>query len=266
VDVVAAGELLALDGEYHEYVGDADIRLVWAPPVQGLQEEAIATARQADTVIMFLGLSPRLEGEEMKVPVEGFKGGDRVTLDIPRVQQDLLEKIAALGKPTVLVLLNGSAISVNWAKDHIPAIVESWYGGQAAGSAIADVLFGDYNPGGRLPVTFYKSVDQLPPFTDYNMKGRTYRYFEGEPLWPFGFGLSYTTFAYKNQSVAAGKAGADVTNTGKLRGEEVVQLYVGKNLAGFRRIPLNPGETKHVEFSLQAEPNASIRIAGSSAR
>jgi beta-glucosidase len=252
--------------EYHEYVGDADIRLVWAPPVQGLQEEAIAIARQADTVIMFLGLSPRLEGEEMKVPVEGFKGGDRLTLDIPRVQQDLLEKIAALGKPTALVLLNGSAISVNWAKDHIPAIVESWYGGQAAGTAIADVLFGDYNPGGRLPVTFYKSVDQIPSFTDYSMKGRTYRYFEGEPLWPFGSGLSYTTFSYKNQSVTGGKASADVTNTGKRRGDEVVQLYVGKNLAGFQRIPLNPGETRHVEFTLPAVSNASIRIAGSSVK
>jgi beta-glucosidase len=250
---------IALD--YHEYVGDADIRLVWAPPVENLQEEAVATARQADAVIMFLGLSPRLEGEEMKVPVEGFKGGDRLTLDIPRVQQELLEKIAALGKPTVLVLLNGSAISINWAKEHMPAIVESWYGGQAAGTAIADVLFGDYNPGGRLPVTFYKSVDQLPPFTDYSMKGRTYRYFEGEPLWPFGFGLSYTSFSYKNVSVSAGKAGVDVTNTGKRRGDEVVQLYDGKSLAGFQRISLNAGETRHVEFNVPAKAVGPLRIA-----
>jgi beta-glucosidase len=249
--------------DYHEYVGEADIRLVWAPPVQGLQEEAIAAARHSDTVIMFLGLSPRLEGEEMKVPVEGFQGGDRLTLDIPRVQQELLEKIAALGKPTVLVLLNGSAISVNWAKDHIPAIVEAWYGGQAAGTAISDVLFGDYNPAGRLPVTFYKSVDQLPPFTDYSMKGRTYRYFEGEPLWPFGYGLSYTSFAYKNQTVVNGKAGIDITNTGKRMGDEVVQIYVNNSLAGFQRVGLHPGESKHVEFSVAAESNTSVRIASS---
>jgi len=248
--------------EYHEYVGDADIRLVWAPPLQGLREEALAAARQADAVIMFLGLSPRLEGEEMKVPVEGFKGGDRLTLDIPRVQQELLEQIAALRKPTVLVLLNGSAVSVNWAKDHIPAIVESWYGGQAAGAAISDVLFGDYNPGGRLPVTFYKSVDQLPPFTDYSMKGRTYRYFEGEPLWPFGYGLSFTTFAYKNLSVANGKASVDVTNSGKRQGDEVVQLYVGKVLAGFQRVALNAGQTKRVEFPIPPTPEGRVRIAG----
>jgi beta-glucosidase len=252
--------------DYHEYVGDADIRLVWAPPISGLQEEAVKTANQADAIVMFLGLSPRLEGEEMKVPVEGFKGGDRLTLDIPRVQQELLERIAALKKPTVLVLLNGSAISINWAKDHIPAIVESWYGGQAAGTAIADVLFGDYNPAGRLPVTFYKSADQLPPFTDYGMKGRTYRYFEGEPLWPFGFGLSYTTFAYKNVQVSSNKAGADVTNTGKRTGDEVVQLYSKKSLAGFQRITLKPGETKHVDFPLPANTQGPIKIGGSSAR
>ena len=137
-------------------------------------------------MVLALGLSPRLEGEEMKVPVEGFQGGDRVSLDIPRVQQELLEKVMALGKPTVLTLMNGSAVSVNWARDHVPAIVEAWYPGEAGGAAVADVLFGDYNPARRLPVTFYKSASQLPPFTDYNMKGRTYRYFQGEPLFPFG--------------------------------------------------------------------------------
>jgi beta-glucosidase len=254
-----AGKHYEISLDYREYVGDADIRLVWAPPVAGLEEEAVRAARQADTVILFLGLSPRLEGEEMKVPVDGFQGGDRVSLDIPRVQQALLEKIAALGKPAVLVLLNGSAVSVNWAKDHIPAIVESWYGGQAAGTAIADVLFGDYNPAGRLPVTFYKSADQLPPFTDYSMKGRTYRYFEGEPLWPFGFGLSYTAFTYRNLTVNNSKASAEVTNTGKLPGDEVVQLYAGKDLAGFERIHLKPGETKRVEFAVPATA-AKIRI------
>jgi beta-glucosidase len=259
-----AGKAYDIELDYHEYVGEADIRLVWEAPVPDLQAVALRAAAQADAVILFLGLSPRLEGEEMKVPVDGFKGGDRVSLDIPRVQQELLEKVMALGKPTVLVLLNGSAISVNWAKEHVPAIVESWYGGQAAGTAIADVLFGDYNPGGKLPVTFYKSADQLPPFTDYSMKGRTYRYFEGEPLWPFGFGLSYTTFGYKNVSTAGGKASADVTNTGKRAGDEVVQVYQGKSLAGFRRITLKPGETRHVEFPLVG--TGEVRIGGSASR
>jgi beta-glucosidase len=255
-----AGKRYEVVLEYREYVGEANIRLVWAPPPANLQEEALKAARQADAVVMFLGLSPRLEGEEMKVPVAGFQGGDRVSLDIPQVQEELLEKIAALNKPTVLVLLNGSAISIAWAKDHVPAIVESWYGGQAAGTAIADVLFGDYNPGGRLPVTFYKSVDQLPPFDDYSMKGRTYRYFEGEPLWPFGFGLSYTSFEYKNAQVTAGKASADVTNTGRLAGDEVVQVYSDKNLVGFQRIALKPGETKHVEFVLPANTTGAVQI------
>src|SRR6266699_3642636 len=147
----------------------------------------------------------------MKVPVEGFQGGDRVDFGIPRIQEELMQKVVALGKPVVLVLLNGSAVAVNWARDHVPAIVELWYPGQAGGTALADVLFGDYNPAGRLPVTFYKSVDQLPPFTDYSMKGRTYRYFAGEPLYPFGFGLSYTTFAYRKLSVPRqAKAGEEI--------------------------------------------------------
>src|SRR5262249_39551378 len=145
-------------------------------------------------------LSPRLEGEEMKVPVEGFLGGDRVELGIPRVQEELLERVVAtapVGSPVILVLLNGSALSINWAREHVPAIVELWDPGQAGGGALADVLFGDYNPAGRLPVTFYTGANQLPPFTDYSMKGRTYRFFQGEPLYPFGFGLSYTSFAYR---------------------------------------------------------------------
>src|SRR5207248_7379038 len=134
------------------------------------------------------------EGEEMKVPAEGFQGGDRVDLGMPRIQADLLKSITAIGKPVVLVLLNGSALAVDWARDHVPAIVEGWYPGQAGGTALSDVLFGDYNPAGRLPVTFYQSAEQLPAFTDYTMKGRTYRFFHGEPLFPFGYGLSYTSF------------------------------------------------------------------------
>jgi beta-glucosidase len=278
-----AGKLYPVRFDYHEYSNDADIQLVWEPPDGSLREKALEAARQADAVVMVMGLSPRLEGEEMKVPVEEFSGGDRLTLDLPRVQQDLMEAVVGLGKPTVLVLLNGSAVAVNWAHDHVPAIVEAWYPGQAGGTAIADVLFGDYNPGGRLPVTFYKSVEQLPPFTDYAMKGRTYRFFEGQPLYPFGYGLSYTTFSYSNlklpQQSATGvdvPVSVEVRNTGSRDGEEVVQLYISRqdraasepirSLEAFRRIPLRAGETKSVQFRLSPRQFSYIekdrRVAG----
>jgi beta-glucosidase len=274
-----AGKLYQIRLDFHEFVGDADIQLVWARPVADITEEAVAAARQANAVVMVLGLHPRLEGEEMSVPVEGFKGGDRVQIGLPRVQEELLEKVAAVGKPMVLVLMNGSALSVNWARDHVPAIVEAWYPGQGGGEALADVLFGDYNPSGRLPVTFYKSVDQLPPFTDYAMKGRTYRYFEGEPLYPFGFGLSYTTFAYGKLNlpaqVKAGEAvqvGVEVENTGSRSGEEVVQLYIGaegasaprprRSLAGFERVALRAGEKKTVHFALSPRQFSATQPGG----
>jgi beta-glucosidase len=276
-----AGKLYQIRLDYHEFLNDADIQLVWSPPTDAakLSREAVDAASSADAVIMVLGLSPRLEGEEMKVPVEGFQGGDRVSLDIPRTQQQLLERVIAVGKPTVLVLMNGSAVSVNWARDHAPSIVEAWYPGQAGGTALADVLFGDYNPAGRLPVTFYKSASQLPPFTDYNMKGRTYRYFEGDPLFPFGFGLSYTTFAYHNLHLPSGanagdevKVAVEVENTGKMAGEEVVQLYVKdsnlahhppiRGLAGFERIALRPGERKTVQFAVAARQFSAIGASG----
>jgi beta-glucosidase len=143
-----------------------------------------------------MGITPRMEGEEMDVLIDGFRGGDRTRIDLPDVQQQLIKEIYALGKPVVLVLLNGSALAVNWENEKIPAIVEAWYPGQAAGQAIADVLFGDYNPAGRLPVTFYKSVADLPPFDEYKISNQTYRYYTGTPLYPFGYGLSYTTFQY----------------------------------------------------------------------
>ena len=239
-------------------------------PADTLQAEAVRVAAQADAVVLCLGLTAQLEGEEMRVAIEGFRGGDRTRIDLPASQERLLERIVAVGKPTVLVLLNGSALAVNWAEQHVPAIVEAWYGGQAAGSALADVLFGDYNPGGRLPVTFYKSVDDLPPFDDYHMAGRTYRFFKGTPLYPFGYGLSYTSFAYKNlrASAAALAAGdtltvrVDVTNGGKRAGDEVVQLYVRhrgssvarprEDLRGYKRLTLGPGETRTVAFPLAA--------------
>jgi beta-glucosidase len=218
--------------DYFDRRADAIVQLVWSPPNPRLRDEALEAARQADAVVMMMGLSPRLEGEEMPVNVPGFAGGDRLDMKLPAPQEELLREITALGKPVVLVLLNGSALAVNWAAENVPAIVEAWYPGQAAGTAIADVLFGDYNPAGRLPVTFYRSIEQLPPFSDYNMNGKTYRYFDGEPLFPFGHGLSYTTFAYSNlvlpDEVRAGddvQVTALVTNTGSRVGEEVVQLY-----------------------------------------
>jgi len=274
-----AGKLYPIRLDFHEFVNDADIRLVWAPPGRDTGQTAIDAARQADATVLVLGLSPRLEGEEMKVPVEGFLGGDRVQLEIPRVQQDLLQRIAALGKPVVVVLVNGSAVAVNWARDHVPAIVEAWYPGQAGGTAVADVLFGDYNPGGRLPVTFYRSADQLPPFADYSMKGKTYRFFKGEPLFPFGYGLSYTTFAYANLKLpdqpAMGtdiRVSVEVQNTGARAGSEVVQVYVKtpdtspsapvRALAAFRRVALAAGERKTVEFSLAPRRFSHVRADG----
>ncbi|HEV8498279.1 MAG TPA: glycoside hydrolase family 3 C-terminal domain-containing protein [Gemmatimonadaceae bacterium] len=256
--------------EAQETYGDAQLQLLWSPPHETLEAEAMRVARQANAVVMFLGLTARLEGEEMPVQISGFRGGDRTSLDLPQPQEALLERIASIGKPTVLVLLNGSALAVNWAQDHVPAIVEAWYPGQAAGTAIADVLFGNYNPGGRLPVTYYKSVNDLPAFDDYRMAGRTYRFFEGTPLYPFGHGLSYTTFAYKNLRTSDQRLSADgsltvsvdVTNTGKVAGDEVVQLYVQhmgskvarprKDLRGYRRITLAPGETRTISLPLPA--------------
>jgi beta-glucosidase len=235
-----------------------------------LEAEAEKVARDADAVVLVLGLTNRLEGEEMRVQVPGFRGGDRTAIDLPASQQRLLERIVATGKPVVLVLLNGSALAINWAQEHVPAILEAWYPGQAGGSAIADVLFGDYNPGGRLPVTFYRSTEDLPAFDDYSMAGRTYRFFDGPPLYPFGHGLSYTTFAYDSLRVSADTLAADghatirvnVTNAGHVAGDEVVQLYVQhlasavsrprQDLRGFKRISLKPGETRTVEFSLAA--------------
>ncbi|HYU28435.1 MAG TPA: glycoside hydrolase family 3 C-terminal domain-containing protein [Gemmatimonadales bacterium] len=232
--------------------------------------EAVQVAQQADAVVLCLGLTAQLEGEEMPVEVAGFRGGDRTSLDLPAAQERLLERIVALGKPTVLVLMSGSAVAVNWAQEHVPAIVAAWYGGQAAGSALADVLFGDYDPAGRLPVTFYKSVDDLPPFDDYRMAGRTYRFFKGTPLYPFGYGLSYTSFAYRNLRTSAERLGSrdtlivsvDVTNTGRRPGDEVAQLYVrhlgsrverpNEDLRGFRRVTLEPGQTRTIAFSLPA--------------
>ncbi|MBI5928766.1 MAG: glycoside hydrolase family 3 C-terminal domain-containing protein [Chloroflexi bacterium] len=235
---------------------------------------ALTVARRADVVVMVMGLSQALEGEngQMENVGDGQKSqGDRQGLDLPTVQEELLKAVHALGKPVVLVLMNGSPISVNWADEHIPAIVEAWYPGQAGGTALADVLFGDYNPAGRLPITFYKSDAQLPPIEDYEMaKGRTYRYFKGEPLYPFGHGLSYTTFTYHDlqlpHELQIGQpldVQVTVQNVGDWAGDEVVQLYLRHlessgvvpihQLAGFARVPLQPGQSQTLYFTLRPE-------------
>lgn len=239
----------------------------WGPKATADFAEALAAAQRADVVIMCLGLSPDFEGEEGNAP-RSEAGGDRISLDLPGMQEELLKAVCATGKPVVLVLFSGSPVSINWAHENVPAILQVWYPGEEGGTAIADVLFGDYNPGGRLPVTFVKSVEQLPPFTDYSMKGRTYRYMEDEPLYPFGYGLSYTTFEYSNlrlsaEVIEAGQSltiSVDVKNTGKMAGDEVVQLYLKDleasvdvpihELKGFERVKLQPGESTTVTFTL----------------
>lgn len=258
--------------------GDALCHLIWAVPEGNIAAEAIQAAKWADQVIMFMGLSPRLEGEEMKVEVEGFSGGDRTRLELPAVQKELMKKVVATGTPVVLVLLNGSAVAVNWADKNIPAILEAWYPGEAAGTAIADVLFGDYNPAGRLPVTFYRFVEDLPPFEDYRMEERTYRYFTGDVLYPFGHGLSYSEFLYNNlvadkPEISIGESvsiSVDITNTSEVDGEEVVQLYIHEaeatdarpnlDLRGFERLKIKAGETKTITIELTENELAYYNI------
>lgn len=255
---------------------NAMARLLWEVPNPRMKEEAIQLARESDIVVFCMGLSPLLEGEEMKVKVEGFDGGDRLDIKLPAVQTELMKEICALRKPTVLVLLNGSAVAFNWEADNIPAIIEAWYPGQAGGTAIADVLFGDTNPSGRLPVTFYKSVEQLPSFKNYDMEGKTYKYFTDKPLYPFGYGLSYTAFAYKLISAPdqirtdsdSISLTVEVQNIGDYSGEEVIQLYVSleespyqvpiRTLQGFKRVALSPQEKKQVTFKLKPQQFAAL--------
>ncbi|HET9279377.1 MAG TPA: glycoside hydrolase family 3 C-terminal domain-containing protein, partial [Flavitalea sp.] len=253
--------------EYWQGEGKANIRLRAGNFVKTDFVSLAARIKDADAIVFAGGISPQLEGEEMRVDYPGFNGGDRTSILLPQVQTDLLKTLRATGKPVVFVMMTGSAIAIPWEAENIPAIVNAWYAGQSAGTAIADVLFGDYNPAGRLPVTFYRSDADLPDFNDYSMENRTYRYFKGQPLYPFGYGLSYTTFKYDQLKLpATGKAGnkivvsVRVTNTGKKDGDEVVQLYVMnqnrntksplKALKGFKRITLKAGESKVVAFEL----------------
>ncbi len=247
--------------------GKLEAQLIWAPVNDAPDPAAIAAAKNADVVVAVVGITSRLEGEEMPVDQPGFSGGDRTNLEMPKPEEDLVQAVAAAGKPLVIVLMNGSALGVNWEKAHSNAVLEAWYSGEESGAAIAETLSGKNNPAGRLPVTFYKDVHQLPNFEDYSMKGRTYRYFEGEPLWPFGYGLSYTAFSYSDLTLPATRIDAGdslntsvtVTNTGRVAGDEVVQLYLKfpelagapiRALRGFQRIHLEPGASQKVEFSL----------------
>ena len=262
---------------YRNFGGDADIKFLWAPPQEDILGKAVRVAESSDIVLLVLGLSQRLEGEEMTIDIDGFKGGDRTHLKLPAAQRELFDRIMKTGKPVIAILMNGSALSVTDMDNRANAILLAGYPGQEGGNAVADVIFGDYNPAGRLPVTWYKSVEQLPPFDDYDMKGRTYRYFEGEPLYPFGYGLSYTTFEYGNlempEKVKEGDAievKVSVKNTGDREGEEVVQLYITdekastprplRELRRFERINLEPGESRNVEFTLHPQDLSMIDI------
>src|SRR5450432_2106888 len=247
--------------------GGRGTKLVWLPIETDPTGKAVAAANQADAIVAVVGITSQLEGEEMKVEVEGFKGGDRTSLDLPKPEEELLEALKATGKPLIVVLMNGSALSVNWANEHANAILDAWYSGEEGGTAIAQTLAGVNNPAGRLPVTFYKGVDQLPPFEDYAMKGRTYRYFEGLPLYPFGYGLSYSKFTYSNLALSSTKLNAgdpltvdaDVKNASERDGDEVVEVYLSfpkspsspiHALRGIKRVHLAAGETQHVHFAL----------------
>jgi beta-glucosidase len=267
-----------------EYVHDSafsvgDVRLNWQPPVEVLRNEAVNAAQQADAVVAFVGLSPNLEGEEMPIQVPGFNGGDRTDIGLPAPQQQLLEALAATGKPLVVVLMSGSAVAVNWAQEHAAAVLEAWYSGEEGGTAIAETLAGVNNPSGRLPVTFYASLDQLPAFDDYSMQNRTYRYFQGKPLYGFGYGLSYSTFEYSNVKLSPSqiKAGApltvqvDVRNTSKITGDEVAELYLefpaiagapARALRAFGRVHLLPGEKRHLMFTLRARNLSMVNDHG----
>jgi beta-glucosidase len=256
-----------------------EAQLIWARLDNAPSPEAVAAARKADVVIAVVGITSQLEGEEMPVSEPGFLGGDRTSIDLPEPEDALVKAVASAGKPLVVVLMNGSALSVNWIDAHANAVLESWYSGEEGGRAIAQTLDGKNDPAGRLPVTFYKDVAQLPNFENYSMEGRTYRYFSGRPLYPFGYGLSYTTFRYSDlhlpgSPVRAGDplpVDVTVTNRGKVAGDEVVQLYLQfppvagaprLALRGFERIHLDPGQSRQVHFVLKSRDLGMVTEKG----
>ncbi len=265
------GKKYPLTIEYMQKGGDAVLNFT-----VGVREPVnfagtASRVKDADVIVFVGGISPRLEGEEMPVDAEGFRKGDRTNIELPAVQKEMIRALKATGKPIVYVVCTGSALALNWEEANVDAIVNAWYGGQQAGTAVADVLFGDYNPAGRLPVTFYTSIDQLPDFQDYSMQGRTYRYMTQKPLYPFGYGLSYTSFEYQNAKLASDKVNRDhpvtltleVANTGSMDGDEVVQVYIKnpndpagplKAMKAFKRIHVEAGARQSVTFQL--EPKA----------
>ncbi|MGH8147586.1 MAG: glycoside hydrolase family 3 C-terminal domain-containing protein [Rhodanobacteraceae bacterium] len=258
---------------------DKGIRLQWLAPAAAQLAKAEAVVRHANVVVAFVGLSPDVEGESLPIDVPGFDHGDRTRIELPAAQRMLLERVAATGKPLVVVLMAGGAVAIDWAQQHTDAILDAWYPGESGGTAIAQVLAGDYDPAGRLPVTFYRSTRDLPPYVSYAMKGRTYRYFEGTPLYPFGYGLSYTTFAYADpilsttrlKAGATLKVSAEVRNTGTRAGDEVVEVYLDypksplaprHALVGVRRVHLDPGQDRRVTFELSPRRLSTVDAAG----
>jgi beta-glucosidase len=277
--------------EYSHFGDNAGggLTLKWEAPAQAQLDEAVARAKEADVVIAFVGLSPQLEGEEMSIKIDGFNGGDRTSLDLPAPQQKLLEAVAASGKPLVVVLQSGSAVSLKWANEHAAAVLEAWYPGVAGGEAVARTLAGLNNPAGRLPVTFYASLDGLPDFADYSLKNRTYRYFAGKPLWGFGYGLSYTTFKYSPVKLSLDPnadpikaptlltapltATVTVTNTGAADGDEVIEAYLKtpqpngpiQSLVGFERVGVPAGQSRQVSITLDSRSLSSVDDKGNRA-
>ena len=263
-----------------EYLaGGRTTKLIWLLTSADPLVEAVSAARQAGVVVAVVGITSKLEGEEMKVDLPGFRGGDRTSLNLPAEEEALLGALKGTGKPLIVVLMNGSALAVNWANDHANAILEAWYPGEEGGTAIAQTLAGANNPSGRLPVTFYKGVEQLPEFEDYAMKNRTYRYFKQEPLYPFGYGLSYSKFEYSNLKLSSPELEAgnpltvevDVKNASPRAGDEVVELYVNfpklpgapvRALRGFTRAHLDAGAERHVKFVLEPRDLSYVNEAG----
>jgi len=272
------GKPYALEVKYGQIGNDPVARLIWTRVDLTPSPEAVAAAKDADVVVAAVGITSELEGEEMNVNEQGFKGGDRTSLDLPKPEEDLLKAVAAAGKPLVVVLMNGSALGVTWANEHANAILEAWYSGEEGGGAVAETLSGKNNPAGRLPVTFYKDVSQLPPFESYSMQGRTYRYFAGTPLYPFGYGLSYSTFAYSGLTlpgtVQAGQplpVDVTVTNTGNRAGDEVAELYLSfpdvkgaplRALRAFQRVHLKAGAAQKLHFDLAPRDLNTVTEAG----
>jgi beta-glucosidase len=270
---------LRIEYSHHARLFGAGLSFHWKPPIDALRDEAVATAKQADIAVVFVGLSPELEGEEMPVHVAGFEGGDRTSIELPAVQQQLLEAVAATGKPVIVVMMNGSALAAKWAKEHAAAVLEAWYPGEEGGTAIANTIAGDNNPAGRLPVTFYAGTEQLPAFDDYSMSKRTYRYFAGEPLWSFGYGLSFSSFKWSNVKLSSAKLSAgepltvdaDVENTSKVKGDAVSEIYLKGSasgiaprhaLVGFVRTPLGVGQRQHVRVVIDSRSLSTVAEDG----